>query len=55
MNQASAGLIDCGNWGVSAQWTVPSTAVSGLYIAHPARSLADNSTHGAQPCPIVLL
>ncbi len=32
--QASTGLIDCGNWAVSAQWTVPSTAVSGVYIAH---------------------
>ncbi len=27
------GLIDCGNWGVSASWTVPSNAVSGVYIA----------------------
>ena len=31
------GLIDCGNWGVSASWTVPSTAVSGVYIAHLIR------------------
>ena len=31
------GLIDCGNWGVSASWTVPSTAVSGVYIAHLVR------------------
>jgi Domain of unknown function (DUF4082)/Fibronectin type III domain/Bacterial Ig domain len=30
---ASTGLIDCGNWGVSAQWKVPSTAVSGVYVA----------------------
>ena len=29
------GLIDCGNWAVSASWTVPSTAVSGVYIAAP--------------------
>jgi hypothetical protein len=35
--QANTGLIDCGNWGVSAQWAVPSTAVSGLYIAHLVR------------------
>src|SRR5512135_866127 len=27
------GLVDCGNWGVSASWTVPSTAVSGVYFA----------------------
>ncbi|MBD3781902.1 MAG: DUF4082 domain-containing protein [Micrococcales bacterium] len=30
---ASTGLIDCGNWSVSASWAVPSTAVSGLYWA----------------------
>ena len=33
LHESSTGLIDCGNWGVSAQWTVPSTAVSGVYIA----------------------
>ncbi|WP_244931721.1 DUF4082 domain-containing protein [Nocardioides sp. W7] len=26
-------LYDCGNWGVSASWQVPSTAVSGVYVA----------------------
>lgn len=30
-------LYDCGNWGVSASWTVPATAVSGIYIAAPVR------------------
>jgi Domain of unknown function (DUF4082)/Fibronectin type III domain/Bacterial Ig domain len=34
---ATTGLIDCGNWSVSASWTVPSTAVSGVYIAHLVR------------------
>ena len=34
---ASTGLIDCGNWSVSASWTVPSTAASGVYIAHLIR------------------
>src|SRR6476660_1267131 len=32
------GLIDCGNWSVSASWTVPDTAVSGLYLAHLVRT-----------------
>ena len=32
------GLVDCGNWGVSASWTVPSTAVSGVYTAHLVRT-----------------
>jgi fibronectin type 3 domain-containing protein len=34
----STGLIDCGNWGVSASWTVPSDAVSGLYVAQLVRN-----------------
>ncbi|MGA2455563.1 MAG: DUF4082 domain-containing protein [Solirubrobacteraceae bacterium] len=33
LHEPSTGLIDCGDWGVSAQWTVPSNAVSGVYIA----------------------
>jgi len=33
LKEPATGLIDCGNWGVSAQWTVPSNAVSGVYIA----------------------
>jgi hypothetical protein len=32
------GLIDCGNWSTSATWNVPSTAVSGLYIAYLKRN-----------------
>ncbi|MEA2128924.1 MAG: hypothetical protein QOJ85_1815, partial [Solirubrobacteraceae bacterium] len=35
---ADSGLIDCGNWSVSRTWTVPSTAVSGVYIAHLVRN-----------------
>ena len=35
---ATTGLIDCGNWTTSATWTVPSTAVSGIYIAKIYRS-----------------
>jgi hypothetical protein len=33
-SEASTGLIDCGNWAVTRSWTVPSDAVSGVYIAH---------------------
>ena len=36
-HDSSTGAIDCGNWAVSASWTVPATAVSGLYIAHLVR------------------
>jgi hypothetical protein len=37
------GLVDCGNWAVSATWTVPATAVSGVYLAR----VADNGTGAA--------
>ncbi len=37
------GLIDCGNWSVSASWSVPSTAVSGVYIAHLVAQNNDDS------------
>ena len=41
---APTGLIDCGNWAVSASWTVPTTAVSGLYLAHLVRNDKTNSS-----------
>jgi hypothetical protein len=47
---APTGLIDCGNWAVSASWTVPSTAVSGLYLAHLVR----NDTGGGSLIPFVV-
>jgi hypothetical protein len=34
----TTGLVDCGNWGVSATWNVPATAVSGVYFAHIYRT-----------------
>ncbi len=37
LTDSSTGLIDCGNWTVSASWTVPANAVSGIYIAHLVR------------------
>jgi N,N-dimethylformamidase beta subunit-like protein/uncharacterized protein DUF4082/Big-like domain-containing protein/purple acid phosphatase-like protein len=37
LSQASTGLVDCGNWTVSASWAVPGDAVSGVYIAHLVR------------------
>lgn len=33
IDDVSTGLVDCGNWAVSASWNVPATAVSGVYIA----------------------
>jgi hypothetical protein len=42
---ADSGLIDCGNWHVSRTWTVPSTAVSGVYIAHLRRLDTGGDSH----------
>jgi hypothetical protein len=37
LTQTATGLIDCGNWAESAVWIVPSTSVSGVYIAKLVR------------------
>src|SRR3954454_489926 len=47
---SSTGLVDCGNWGVSASWTVPADAVSGVYIAHLVR----DDTGGESQIPFVV-
>jgi len=45
--------FDCGGWGVSAEWEVPQSAVSGVYLARLVRSdgdaswRQDNSQYGA--------
>ncbi|MFI6662227.1 DUF4082 domain-containing protein [Streptomyces sp. NPDC050523] len=46
----STGLVDCGNWPVTASWTVPSDAVSGLYIANLTQTDGD----GLMPYPFVV-
>ncbi|GAA4424240.1 hypothetical protein GCM10023148_26450 [Actinokineospora soli] len=48
--QNTTGLVDCGNWGVSASWFVPSTAVSGFYVANFIR----NDQPGASQFPFVV-
>ncbi len=42
---ASTGLLDCANWSESASWAVPSTAVSGLYIAKLTKTSGGGSSH----------
>jgi len=37
LNDPATGLIDCGNWAVSASWAVPSNAASGIYFAKLVR------------------
>ena len=39
------GLVDCGNWGVSASWTTPTTAVSGVYVARLTRTDTGGASH----------
>jgi hypothetical protein len=37
LTSAAVGLVDAGNWSVTASWNVPASAVSGVYIAHLVR------------------
>lgn len=46
----STEIYDCGTWAVSASWTVPSTAVSGVYIARLIRS----DTGGESQIPFII-
>ncbi len=44
LNNAT-GLIDCGNWAVSASWPVPANATSGIYFARAVRSDTGGASH----------
>ncbi len=50
LTNVPTGLVDCGNWAVSASWAVPSTAVSGVYMAILVRS----DTGGASQIPFIV-
>jgi hypothetical protein len=45
LTDATTGLIDCGNWAVSASWTAPTNAVSGIYFAKVIRNDTDGASH----------
>ncbi|WP_146605756.1 DUF4082 domain-containing protein [Micromonospora craterilacus] len=45
ITDAATALFDCGNWAVSAFWNVPSTAVSGVYIARLQRNDTGGDSH----------
>nr|WP_246180129.1 DUF4082 domain-containing protein [Microvirga thermotolerans] len=47
----STGLIDCGNWDVSASWEVPADAVSGVYFAKLVR---EDGTPGTNLIPFIV-
>src|SRR5687767_10459636 len=48
LTQTTTGLIDCGNWAVSASWLVPSDAVSGIYIAKLTRNDTRSEEHTSE-------
>ncbi len=50
LTDSATKLVDCGNWAVSATWAVPSTAVSGVYLAKLTRS----DTGGASLVPFIV-
>jgi hypothetical protein len=45
LNEPTTGLVDCGNWSVSATWDIPSDAVSGVYIARLVRDDTQGASH----------
>ena len=51
LTNSTTGLVDCGNWGVSASWAVPSDAVSGLYLGKLVR---EDGTSGSNHIPFVV-
>ena len=38
LRNSTTKLLDCGNWAISASWTIPTSAVSGIYFANLIRS-----------------
>ena len=45
VTSAATEIYDCGTWAVSASWTVPTSMVSGVYIARLIRSDTNNDSH----------
>jgi len=45
LTDAATGLIDCGNWAISASWAVPATAISGVYVAKLVRTDTGGASH----------
>jgi len=48
---AARGLIDAGNWAVSASWTIPEDLVSGVYVAKLVR---EDGSGGASHIPFIV-
>jgi methionine-rich copper-binding protein CopC len=54
INDSATNLTDCGAWQVSATWNVPSSAVSGVYIAKITRTDAASAGAIASHIPFVV-
>jgi VCBS repeat-containing protein len=51
LRDAATGLVDAGNWSVSASWDIPTDAVSGVYIAKLVRQ---DGTFGENHIPFIV-
>ncbi len=51
LRDAATGMVDAGNWSVSASWNVPTDAVSGVYIAKLTRQ---DGTAGQNEIPFIV-
>ncbi len=45
LTDPTTGLVDCGNWSVSASWAVPADATSGIYFARLTRDDTGGASH----------
>jgi len=45
LRAADSGLVDCGNWSVTATWAIPANATSGVYLAKLIRSDNGAASH----------
>ena len=51
LRDSTTGLVDAGNWSVSASWNIPTDAVSGVYIAKLVRQ---DGTFGENHIPFIV-
>jgi VCBS repeat-containing protein len=51
LRDATTGMVDAGNWNVSASWDVPADSVSGVYIAKLVRQ---DGTFGENQIPFIV-
>lgn len=45
LTDSATGLVDCGNWSVTASWAVPVDATSGIYFAKLIRNDTGGASH----------